>query len=126
MQKKLLIGGLITLLLTSVGYIVWQAYDLSSDYNYGTAKLDIKNGKVKIIHVGLPEISSKDEEIKQVAARYGFENIYIEKFTPQQTEKGVKNYNEMIEAYLLLRNGAGWKENYEREVDSLYKIAGSQ
>ena len=123
MQKRLLIVGIVTVLIISVGYIVWQTYDLSSEYNYATAKLDIKNGNVKIIHIGVPRISSKDTEIELVAGRYGFKNIYIEKLSSHQTENGIKNYNDLIDSYLILRNGSDWKINYKKEVDSLYKIA---
>jgi len=123
MRKRLLIAGTIALLIITVVYILWQVYDLSADYNYVTAKLDIKNDQVKIINVGPHKISSEDKELELLAARYGFKNIYLEKFTPQQTEKGIKNYNEMIENYLILRNGSNWKRNYQHEVDSLYKIA---
>jgi hypothetical protein len=61
-----------------------------------------------------------------VAARYGFKNIYIEKYTLRQTEKGINDYNELIATYLILRNGAYWKASYEREIDSLYKLSASQ
>ncbi len=122
MRKTLLTVGIILVLLISAVYFAWQKYDLSSDYNYGAAKLDIKNGEVKMIHLRLPITSSKDKEIEAVAARYGFKNIYIEKFTAQQTEKGIHDYNELIGTYLILRNGAGWEKSYQREVDSLYKV----
>jgi hypothetical protein len=123
MRKRLLIIGLIFILLISTISILWHVYDLSSDYNYATAKLDIKNGNIKIINVGIPKVSSKDQEIEMVANRYGFKNTYIEKYTPHQTEQGIKNYNDLIETYLTLRNGPNWKTSYKREVDSLYKIA---
>jgi hypothetical protein len=123
MRKRLLIIGAIVLLLSTIVYIVWQMYDLSSDYNYAAAKLDIKNGDIKIIHVGARKITSKDKEIDSVAAHYGFKNVYIEKYTPDQTEKGVKHYNSLIENYLILRNGFNWKKDYQRQVDFLYKIA---
>jgi hypothetical protein len=123
MRKRLLIAGIIVVLLLSTIYIAWQKFDLSADYNYATAKLDIKNGDLKIIHVGIPKITSKDKEIELVAARYGFKNVYIEKYTPEQTEKGIRHYNTLVENYLVLRNGINWKKNYQREVDSLYKLA---
>ena len=122
MPKRLLAGVVIFILIISIAYIVWQAYDLSADYNYATAKLDIKNGTVKVIHIGSHKVSSKEKEIEWAAARYGFKNTYIEKFTPQQTEKGIRNYNDLVADYLILRNGADWKINYQWEVDSLYKI----
>jgi len=126
MRKKLLIIGLIIILIISIISILWHVDDFSSDYNYATAKIDITNGNVRIINIGIPKTSSKDKEIEMVSTRYGFKNIYIEKYTPQQTEKGINNYNELIETYLTLRNGSNWKINYNREVDSLYKVAANQ
>jgi hypothetical protein len=121
MRKRLIIIGIIVISLVAIVYTVWQVYDLSSDYNYATAKIDIKNGQVKIINIGKPKVSSRGKEIEMVASRYGFKNIYIEKYTPQQAEKGVKNYNELMEAYLVLPNGTNWKARYKKEVDALYK-----
>lgn len=126
MGKKLLIIGMIFILLISIIAILWRVYDLSSDYNYAVAKIDIKNGNVKIITIGIPKKTSKDKEIEMIATRYGFTNIYIEKYTPQQTQRGIDNYNELAEAYLTLRNGSNWKSSYKREVDSLYKVAANQ
>lgn len=126
MGKKLLIIGIIFILLISIIAILWRVYDLSSDYNYAVAKIDIKNGNVKIISIGIPKKTSKDKEIEMIATRYGFTNIYIEKYTPQQTQRGIDNYNELAEAYLTLRNGSNWKSSYKREVDSLYKVAANQ
>lgn len=123
MRKRLLIWGIILVLVTTAVFIFWRVFDLSSDYNYATAKLDIKNGNVKIIHVGAPQVSSKDKEIEQVAARYGFKNVYIEKYTEQQTKKGVRHYNDLAERYLTFRNGLNWKKRYQREIDSLHNLA---
>jgi hypothetical protein len=123
MRKRIIVTGVVVALLISTVYIVWQVYDLSADYNVATAKLDIKNGNAKIIHIGVPKITSKDKEIELLAASYGFKNVYIEKFTPQQTEKGINGYNKLVENYLRLRNGFNWKNKYQTEVDSLYKIA---
>jgi LAS superfamily LD-carboxypeptidase LdcB len=126
MLKKILIAVFILILIIAAISMLWQTNEFSSTYNYATAKLDIKDGNARIIHLGLPKISSKDNEIEMVAARYGFKNIYIEKFTKNQTENGVKNYNELIETYLKFRNGPDWKTRYEKEVDSLYKVAFNQ
>jgi hypothetical protein len=123
MKKKIIIAASILLLVIIAVSILWSVFDLSSDYNYATAKIDIRNGEVKLIHVGAHKNSSKDNEIELVASRFGFQNIYIEQFTKEQTEKGIKDYNKLIDTYLSLRNGFNWKDNYQREVDSLYKIA---
>ncbi len=122
MRKRLFTGSIAVILVILIAYLVWHTYDLSTDYNYATAKLDIKNGNAKIIHIGTHKISSKEKDLEMLAARYGFKNLYIEKFTAQQTEKGIKDYNELVETYLVLRNGPDWKENYQREVDSLLSI----
>lgn len=126
MRKKILIAVFLLILIIAAISMLWQTYEFSSTYNYATAKLDIKNGNARIIHLGVPKISSKDKEIEMVAARYGFTNIYIVEYTKKQTEKGVKNYNELIETYLKFRNGADWKSSYKKEVDSLYKVAFNQ
>ncbi len=103
--------------------VVRQNYKNSPDYNYITAKLDIRNKNVRIINVGLRKPSSKDSEIDSIESGYGFKNVYIGYDTTQQILSGISNYNEVIEAYLKLRNGIDWRENYQRKVDSLYKAA---
>jgi hypothetical protein len=123
MRKKIFIAVLILVVLITATGIIWRTFDFSSDYNYATAKLDIKNGEVKLIHTGVHKPSAKDPEIEKLAARYGFTNIYVEKFTEKETAKGIKHYNDLVETYLILRNGPGWKTLYEKEVDSLYKAA---
>jgi hypothetical protein len=57
-----------------------------------------------------------------VAAKYGFKNIYLGNDTTTQIVSGINNYNEVMEAYLQLRNGINWREIYQREVDSIYKV----
>jgi len=116
-----MITAAIVILLATVTYILWQVYDFSADYNYASAKMDIASGDVKIINTGTHEISAKEKEIELIAARYGFRNVYVEKFTAKQTEKGIRNYNDLVRGYLIMRNGAGWKTRYQQEVNSLYK-----
>ncbi len=103
--------------------VVRQNYKNSPDYNYITAKLDIRNKNARIINVGLRKSSSKNNEIDSVEVEYGFKNIYIGYDTTKQIISGINNYNEVIEAYLKLRNGIDWRENYQRKTDSLYRAA---
>jgi hypothetical protein len=102
--------------------VVRQNYKNSPDYNYITAKLDIRNSNARIINVGLRKTSLKDKEIDSIEAEYGFKNIYIVYDSTKQIISGINNYNELMEAYLKLRNGIDWRENYQRKVDSLYKV----
>ena len=117
MRKKIFIIATISALLVCLVYFIVDNYDLSADYNYVTAKVDIKNGYVKIICIGLPPTSEK--EIEPITERYGFKNVYIEKLPPNQGKKGIKDYNEVVEQYLVVRNGVNWKVKYEKEIDSL-------
>jgi len=103
--------------------VVRQNYKNSPDYNYITAKLDIANKNAKIINIALRKPSLKDNEIDSVEAVYGFRNIYIGYDTTKQIVSGINNYNEVVEAYLKIRNGSSWRENYQRKIDSLYNAA---
>jgi len=126
MRKVILIIGSILIVAIAVILIVRQNFKNSPDYNFITAKLDIKNGNVKIVHIGFQKTSSKDIEIANVASKYGFKNIYIGYDTAQQILSGINNYNNVIEAYLKVRNGNDWKKDYQLEIDSLYKEASMQ
>ncbi len=126
MKKKLFVAGIMVILIISTIIILWQNYELSSDYNYFTAKLDIKNGKIQIVNVGILIDFSKGKDIEIIAAKYGFSNIYIKPDTSKQTLKGINNYNELVEAYLKVRNGIHWKAQYQQEVNLLYNEADTQ
>jgi hypothetical protein len=120
MRKVVLIVGLILVITIFVILVIQQNYQDSPDYNYISAKLDIRNGSIKLIHTGFRNTSSKDKEIDEVADKYGFKNSYIGYDTTKQIIAGISNYNEVMEAYLKVRNGINWREKYQTEVDSLY------
>lgn len=126
MRKVILIIGSILILVTIALLVVMQNYKNSPDYNYITAKLDIKNNNARIINIGLRKPSAKDNEIDMVAAKYGFKNIYIGNETKKQILTGINNYNSVIESYLELRNGSNWRKLYQLQVDSLYNAASLQ
>jgi hypothetical protein len=123
MRKRIVITGLIITLIVSGIAIFWQKYIDSPDYNYLTAKLDIKNGDVRIINIGYRITSSKDMEIDSITSRYGFKNVYIGYDTTKQKMEGIKDYNKMSEMYLTVRNGSDWRINYQKEIDSVYNSA---
>lgn len=124
MRKSTLIICSILIAIIFALLVVRQNYKDSPDYNYITAKLDIRNKNIRLINIGLRKPSSKDSAIDMVTAKYGFKNIYIGYDTTRQIISGINNYNDVMEAYLKIVNGANWREDYQREVDSLYKIAG--
>ncbi|AXY77631.1 hypothetical protein D3H65_28220 [Paraflavitalea soli] len=112
----LILGAVLTALL-----IVKKNYDQSPEYNYLTAKLDIRKGNCRLVRVGTHTISPQEQAIEGVASKYGFKNVYIEKVSARE-RKGIDHYNETIEIYLSFRNGPDWKANYQHEVDSILKI----
>lgn len=122
MRKKLTLLVIGTISIISIIIIVWSADDFSSEYNSVSAKMDIKNGDIKIINVGIPKDTFKVREIERIAAKYGFKNVYIEKYSFDNSEKGINNYNKLMEGYLTVRNGINWRQNYQNEIDSLYKV----
>jgi hypothetical protein len=115
---SLILAGLIFALL-----IARQNFKNSPDYNFITAKLDIKDNKMQIINIGLRKPCTKDSEIDMVAARYGFRNIYVENKTRKQILRGINDYNSLMESYLTLRNGMNWRKYYQWEVDSLFRVS---
>ena len=119
MRNKFLIIGLILAAVITILLIVKKNYSLSPEYNYITAKLDIKNSNCRFVNVMDSIIPLKEKEIKKVSSKYGFKNVYLKKAT-QNEMKGIRNYNETIEIYLNFRNGSDWRDNYQKEIDSLY------
>jgi hypothetical protein len=126
MRKGTLIISLILIVAITAILIVRQNFKNSPEYNFITAKLDIKNGNARIVHTGFRKTSSNDSEIDNVASKYGFKNIYIGGKTTKQIISGINKYNEVIETYLKVRNGSNWRKKYQSEVDSLYKAASAQ
>lgn len=122
MRKLLFIAASILVLIIIVIIAFVQNYKGSPDYNYIAAKLDIGNGNIRIINTGYRIPCTKDSEIDLATARYGFKNIWIGYDTTAEKIKGIRNYNELMEAYLTIRNGNDWRVSYQKEVDSLCKL----
>ena len=120
MRKKKLIIGVLLLFIAAIIIVVWQSYASSPEYNFITAKLDIKNGNCRLIHTKDSLATSKKKAIEAIAAKYGFKNVYLEDVTPDEMN-GINDYNKAMEIYLKVRNGLNWKTEYEKQVDSLYQ-----
>jgi len=123
MRKKILIPGLILTLVISISVILWRKYGLPSDNNYFSAKRDIANGDVRFLSYGLPMFTSKDAEIEMVRKKYGFRSCNMGCIVTDEDFRTAEIYNNTVEEYLTKRNGKNWRINFQREVDSLYKIA---
>ena len=96
-------------------------YGLNEEYNYFTAKRDIKNGKVQILETGLllptPNIDwDKQQEAKKITANYfGYNSIYL----GCTVTNGISIYNSVMEDYLDKRNGENWKIRQRQMLDSI-------
>jgi len=124
MRKLLLIFGSFLIVAAGVFLLVSKAYKDSPDYNYISAKLDVKNGNIRIVHIGFRQPSLKDKEIDAVTEKYGFKNIYIGSDTTAGILSGIDNYNDVMEAYLKVKNGLNWRKSYQAEIDSINGVAG--
>ena len=125
-KKRILITCSILVLTISILTFLWWKYGLFSDYNYFTAKEDIKKGNIRLLYYGLPAITSKDNEMEKVRAKYGFKDFNLGCGFTDEELRTTNIYNEVMEEYLEKRNGKNWVNNLKRELDSLYKIARSQ
>ena len=119
MRRKIFLTCLITLIITGLTtFILWQYYGLGSDYNYFTAKRDIKNGNVFLICYGPPH-----PQDSVVMSKYGFEEINLGCIVTDVELNAIEKYNHVVEDYLYQRNGPNWNVQYSKEMDSLYNIA---
>ena len=123
MRKRILLASLAVIFIVFTILFLIRSYAFFSTYNYFTAKRDVTNGNIQIISSGLPLFSSKDNEIKAVQAKYGFKDSNIGCIVQEQEINGIEAYNNVVEQYLIQRNGKNWRTAYEKEVDSLYRIA---
>lgn len=126
MRKKILLTSCFIIFITSLVIVLWWNFGLFSSYNYFTAKRDIKKGDIKFVSFGFPMPCSKDSEIKMVMNKYGFKVSNIGCIVTEQEINAIETYNNVVEKYLTQHNGKNWRITYQKEVDSLYKIAFNQ
>lgn len=117
------------LLYTSVNQFVQTKKEINKLENESIkqAKTDIKNNQVSIKYVGGFEIPLYDKKTNQkidsIRKKYGvtYENtgcIIDAKFILVN-----EKYNNIIRAYLDKRNGKGWQQRMEKEVENFEKTA---
>lgn len=96
-------------------------YGLNEDYNYFTAKRDIKNGKVQILETGLilptPNVDwNKQQEVEKITANhFGYKSVYL----GCTMTHGIDIYNIVMEDYLDKVNGKNWRVKSRQMFDSL-------
>jgi hypothetical protein len=123
-KQRLLLTLPIALILFSLADITKVAisyYGLDEEYNYFTAKRDIKNGKVQILETGLllpnPNVDWEKQQAaeKIVEKRFGYKSVYLECIVTN----GIGIYNNVMEDYLDKANGKNWRVKSRQTFDSL-------
>ncbi len=120
-KKRLLLTIPIAFILFSIadfGNVFINKYGLTDQYNYFTAKRDIKNGKVQFLVAGLIDLPPNDKELKAeetLRKQFGYKIVFI----GCMTYPGVERYNAVVEDYLKKRNGKDWEIIYQQKLDSL-------
>jgi hypothetical protein len=103
----------------TIGY-----YGLNEEYNYFSAKRDIKREKIQILEMGLimpdPNISWEKQQAVQriVEQRFGYKSVYLGCIVTN----GSIIYNNVMEAYLDKINGKGWRIKEGQMRDSILKV----
>lgn len=102
-----------TILMSAVDY-----YGLNQEYNYFSAKRDIKNGKVQILSGGLvlsvPNDREKEVE-KKLEKQFGYKFLDV----GCTVTHGIGIYNSVMYHYLDKRNGKNWQTKKRYLHDSL-------
>lgn len=98
-------------------------YGLTEEYNYFTAKRDIRNGKIQLLDTGLilPDPNTnfdwnktQDAE-RKIEKLFGYKSIYL----GCTVTNGISVYNSVMVDYLEKVNGNNWRRNERQMFDSL-------
>ncbi|QCE40237.1 hypothetical protein [Psychroserpens sp. NJDZ02] len=116
-QKKIIFSGIIVFLI-AIG--LWY-YGFFNQFNYLTAKSDIKNNTPHKVLVGEAIISPI--EMNKVSQKYGFKNVGFGCLVSGSELNGIESYNSEIDKYLNKKNGPNWKFKYKKDIDSIIKLS---
>ena len=102
-----------------IGNAFISEHGLFEEYNYFTAKRDIKTGKIQILTAGHsiePQLAEEMKAEDSLRKAFGYTIINIGIWS-----LGAEKYNNAIEVYLEEKNGQGWKDILNRKIDSVLK-----
>ena len=111
------------IIMTATNY-----YGLNEEYNYFSAKRDIKNGKIQILETGLilpePNVDwdKKQEVEKRLERQFGYKSIYL----GCTLTHGIGIYNSVMEDYLENVNGKNWRTKHRQMLDTLMGYTNSK
>jgi amino acid transporter len=99
-------------------------YGLNEEYNYFTAKQDIRKGKIQLLEttgLTLPDPNTnvdwnkKQNAEKKVEKQFGYKTINL----GCTWTNGIGIYNSVMENYLKKVNGKNWRANERQIFDSI-------
>lgn len=96
-------------------------YGLDEDYNYFSAKRDIRKGKIQILETGLtlpePNVDwdKTQEAERKLEKQFGYKSIDLGCTVTQ----GIGIYNSVMEDYLEKINGEDWRAKERHMLDSI-------
>jgi hypothetical protein len=98
-------------------------YGLNEEYNYFTAKQDIRNDKIQLLETGLAlpdpntnvDWNKKQDAEKKVEKQFGYKSINL----GCTVTNGIDIYNSVMENYLEKVNGKNWRTKEQQMFDSL-------
>ena len=94
---------------------------LFTPYNYLTAKWDITQGRPRILQYG--EAMKTDEQAMKIAPKFGFTyDIVAGCLVTTPLVNGVDIYNSVTTKYLNNKLGNDWKNKFDFQVDSLFRV----
>jgi len=107
----------------NISKTVINYYGLNEEYNYFTAKQDIRNGKIQLLETGfiLPDPNAnvdwneKQDVEKKIEKQFGYKTINL----GCTVTNGIYIYNSVIEHYLEKVNGKNWRTKERQMFDSL-------
>ena len=113
-MKRIIITSSIMLLLSAGVFIYFKMHGPESPYNAALAKKDIRQGKIRILSFGFPSIPPED--MCTITKKYGFieDNLGC---VIDGDIRGVQRYNEVMSEWLEKRNGKGWEERFNKDIE---------
>ena len=101
-------------------------YGLDEEYNYFTAKQDIRKGKIQLLETGfiLPDPNAnvdwnkKQDAERKIEKQFGYKSINL----GCTVTNGIYIYNSVMEVYLEKVNGKGWRTKEQAIIDSIMKF----
>jgi len=125
-KERILLTIPIAFLLFSFASISHSAinyYGLNEDYNYFSAKQDIKKGKIQIFETGLPlpepniDWAKKQDVVISMGKYFGYTPVYL----GCEATHGIEIYNNLMEDYLENVNGKNWRVKERDKIDSIMR-----